>query len=129
MADPRGCEYREISVVLGSVWGEHNVVETHGWVLPNDQDQSPRFAVCWNGWVYPVHKLGPAAKLGGDFPQPAKSLRRGRAIFEHQAVNHQSTLHLRCCFLLRLGEVDLAEKFWQPVPSDEPNGQNPAIDP
>src|SRR5262245_33991890 len=30
LADPRGCEYREIEVVAGSVWGGAAVIKTHG---------------------------------------------------------------------------------------------------
>ena len=35
LADPRGCEYREIEVPVGEPWsGDGGVIKTHGWVLP-----------------------------------------------------------------------------------------------
>ena len=34
MADPRGCEYREIEAVVGNVWnGDGGVQKVHGWVF------------------------------------------------------------------------------------------------
>lgn len=39
LADPRGCEYREIEVATGSCRsGDGGVVTTHGWVLPSDEE-------------------------------------------------------------------------------------------
>lgn len=65
MADPRGCSYREIEVGIGNVWsGDGGVVSTHGWVLPSRGDQ--RFAVCWNGLVYPAVSVGTNADLEAD---------------------------------------------------------------
>src|ERR1035437_4707231 len=47
MADPRGCDYREIEVVTGEVWrGDGGLAKTRGWVLPGGGTQ--QFAVCWN---------------------------------------------------------------------------------
>ena len=35
MADPRGCDYREIEIGTGEVWqGDGGVVKVHGWILP-----------------------------------------------------------------------------------------------
>src|ERR1035438_3559311 len=65
LADPRGCEYREIEVGTGSVWqGDGGVVRTHGWVLP--ETNSGNFAVCWNGLVYPVVSVGSKVDLTAD---------------------------------------------------------------
>jgi len=64
LADPRGCEYREVEVVVGSCWGFSNVMKTHGWVLPSEDKQ--RFAVCWSGIVYPLVSVGAAADLHAD---------------------------------------------------------------
>jgi hypothetical protein len=64
LSDPRGCEYREIEVVVGSCWGSSWVLKTHGWVLPTQDKQ--KFAVCWSGLVYPVVSVGAAADLHVD---------------------------------------------------------------
>ena len=63
LADPRGCEYRQIEVVTGSCWGSVEVTKTRGWVLPADK---PAFAVCWSGLVYPLVSAGPPADLRTD---------------------------------------------------------------
>ena len=63
VADPRGCEYREIKVTMGARGqGDAGVVTTHGWVLPGNEG----FAVRWNGLVYPVLSAAAAADLHAD---------------------------------------------------------------
>src|SRR5690606_9983633 len=65
MADPRGCEYREIEVGTGNVWsGDGGVVKTHGWVFTSTNGQ--QFAVCWNGLVYPTVSVGAEADWRAD---------------------------------------------------------------
>jgi len=64
LADPRGCEYRQVEVVVGSCWGYSNVMKTDGWVLPSADKQ--KFGICWNGLVYPLVSVGPAADLHSD---------------------------------------------------------------
>ena len=67
MADPRGCEYRAVEVAVGSCWsGDGGVAPTHGWLLPAKDGDKQRFAVCWNGLVYPVVAVGDAADLKAD---------------------------------------------------------------
>ncbi|MEO6052565.1 MAG: hypothetical protein ABIP97_00990, partial [Chthoniobacterales bacterium] len=69
MADPRGCEYRQIKVITGNVWSlEPQTIQTHGWVLPVLAGGKPtqRFAVCWNGLVYPLVEIGEACSLQED---------------------------------------------------------------
>ena len=53
MADPRGLDYREIEVGTGRVLRRTGLVETRGWLLPAEAGEQ-RFAVCWNGLLYPV---------------------------------------------------------------------------
>ncbi len=131
LADPRGCGYREIAVATGSCWsGYAGVVKTHGWVLPADGDSSQRFAVCWNGLVYPVVSVGDMADLRQDIlpvveadedarlryekDNPGRSFYRHRhAVPEGGSVSHESMMSLKACLLLRLGEADLARKLWE----------------
>ena len=70
LADPRGCVYREIEVGLASECSmdrntpTNGVLKTRGWLLPGAI--KPRFAICWNGLVYPAISFGPKADLGAD---------------------------------------------------------------
>jgi hypothetical protein len=67
LADPRGCEYRMIAVGTGSCWsGDGGVVDCHGWALPSAHAGAQRFAVCWNGLVYPAVRVGEKADLEAD---------------------------------------------------------------
>ena len=52
-ADPRGCEYRDVRLAFGG--------QTHAWVIPQGRGEradNARFAVSWDGSVYPVMKIG-----------------------------------------------------------------------
>ncbi len=107
LADPRGGEYREITVVVGSVWGESGPVQTHGWVLPGESAQ--RFAVCWNGLVYPLVNVGAPADLAADI----QNIRlHSGAVPEAAALSQSPSLALGACLLLRLGNAAGAEKVW-----------------
>ncbi len=109
LADPRGCEYREVEIALDFP------VKTHAWVLPA-QDGQTRRAVGWNGLVYPVTKVGAPADLADDVA--AGLARRSfspviEAVGERHALSTESVLRIKVAFLLRLGEVRLAEKVWR----------------
>ena len=132
LADPRGCEYREIEVDVGGFepgWGDE-VIKTHGWVLPAAGKQSQRFGVCWNGLVYPLAAVGKPADLRADAAAAAKG-QVETAIggtgwtwmayyedhcfchpWEGRTVAQDSPLPVKACLLLRLGEAELAEKVW-----------------
>lgn len=67
LADPRGCEYRDIEIAAGNCWsGDGGVVKIHAWVFPVEEGQKQRFAVCWNGLVYPVISVGAKADCRQD---------------------------------------------------------------
>jgi len=130
LADPRGCEYREIEVATGSCWsGDAGVHKVHGWVLPAEKGKEERFAVCWNGLVYPVVRIGEKADPSSDAAKiidvdeerrakharerPDHPFQRYRhATPEATSASHESMLPLKACLLLRLGEADLAERLW-----------------
>lgn len=62
VADPRGLPYREItfnSGQFGFMAGSQST--THGWVLPDE-----KFAVAWDGLVYPISKVGAPADVVAD---------------------------------------------------------------
>jgi hypothetical protein len=129
LSDPRGCEYRAVEVGTGSCWtGDGGVVATHAWVLPAAGGAGPRFAVCWNGLVYPAVSVGEAAELRADVLAAVKAdeeaqarhakeradfpFHRQRAYAEAVMVGHQFLAPLQACLLLRLGEQDLARRVW-----------------
>jgi hypothetical protein len=126
LADPRGCPYREIEVGTGSCWsGDAGVVPTHGWVLPSHRGEKQRFAVCWNGLVYPVVSVGKPADFQADVRALLKAdqevrARAGEDFYrfrnaypEAMSVSHRTLLPVKACLLLRLGKVGLAQEVWK----------------
>jgi hypothetical protein len=130
MADPRGCEYREVRVTTGDVWnGDGGVAKVHGWVLPQQANDPQRYAVLWNGLVYPAVEVGGKADVAADVTavcqadeamritfakdNPGQVFSRwGRANDEKSMIFEKTLLPVKVCLLLRLGEMALAEKFW-----------------
>jgi hypothetical protein len=120
MADPRGCEYREIEVKAGI---ELNI-KTHGWILPGAGPS--RFAVGWNGLVYPVVTIGSPADLQKDiadlvakdqkqwssYTGTNRDVRGNWTAPEWVSVSRDNLLPLKVAMLLRLGRADLAESVW-----------------
>ena len=132
LADPRKCDYRTISVGTGSCWsGDAGVVECHGWVLPPADKAAQQFAVCWNGLVYPVVAVGEKADFKADIRALVKAdddapaarakddpdfpfVRFGAGCpSEGASVSERAMLPLKVCMLLRLGEGELAARFWK----------------
>jgi hypothetical protein len=136
-ANPRGCEYSEIEIATGSCWsGDAGMFKTHGWVLPSKDGEKQRFAVCWNGLVYPLVSLGEKADCRKDvqallkvdreyvdkqaaehkawekpwFSKP--DIRYDHALSENESASHRSMTRVKVVLLLRLGYGDLAEKLW-----------------
>ncbi|WP_422927746.1 hypothetical protein [Singulisphaera sp. PoT] len=148
MADPRGCEYREV-VLAGDtprppLEGGPNLV-THAWVLPQDASRKDdcRFAVAWNGLVYPLDGLGDPADLdadiqglltrtraklqqltktyGASIPAEANPLREASP-FGYSEMGRLEVAWdavrveprpTTIGLLLRLGRLDLAREVWQ----------------
>lgn len=116
LADPRGCDYREIEVGTGNVWnGDGGVVKTHGWVFGATNGQ--KFAICWNGLVYPTVSVGPQADWRADASDCMKKAGRQwrTALPEAYEVSYESCLPVKGCLLLRLGEPELARDLWLQV--------------
>jgi len=115
--DPRGCEYREVEVEVGSVGsGQGSRVKTRGWVLPAKGGEPQRFAVCWNGLVYPATDIGGVADLHTEATNASPSGQRsfGNAVAEPRAVLFAGGLCTRGLLLLRCGETDAALRIWAP---------------
>ncbi len=137
LADPRGCGYRQVELA-GEVEERRFDLRPrptiHAFVLPFDTTGSPRYAVAWNGLVYPVTGLGPAADLDADIfalkravelsskgGRPRASgfyfakdpIRGGSAISDIEAARQGFLTPMKAVFLLRLGRGDLAEILWK----------------
>jgi hypothetical protein len=130
LADPRGCEYREVEIRTGSVWsGEAYAIKIHAWLMPTRATEKERFSVGWNGLVYRVVSVGDKANLRDDILAALKADEEMRAkwmrdspkfpfhrfyhaVPESLSASHQFLLPLKTCLLLRLGETELAEKVW-----------------
>jgi hypothetical protein len=118
-ADPRGCEYRHIRVEVESRdYGEADVVATHGWVLPAVPDAPERFAVCWNGLVYPALSIGEPATVEVDV---YTALRRSDVVLHEGVPNSEEGYSVdyygqrtdtAVALLLRLGKGALADVIW-----------------
>lgn len=149
LADPRGGDYRQVSVGVGNVWGgDGGVARTHAWVLPADTPGGQQFAVCWNGLVYPVASVGGPADLSADVLALVQADAKIRSAFvkanptgsyfrfmhgaipEGESVSETSFLPIKACLLLRLGEGDLARTFWDAWLAGTPprhNGNDEAL--
>ncbi len=152
LADPRGCEYRTIHVVVGSVWGgQAQEATTNGWVFPAADGGKPRHAIAWSGLVYPLAGVGGRADLEADVRALAGPAAAGRTDVaskgqpprrmgfnafgtnnEGSAIAVSSLLPVKVCLLLRLGRADLAEAVWAAgtgLPKDaRPGGPRPKLD-
>ncbi|HET6247612.1 MAG TPA: hypothetical protein VFE47_07945 [Tepidisphaeraceae bacterium] len=130
MADPRGLEYREVETGVGNVWaGDGGIVKTHAWAFPASATPgSQRFAVAWNGLVYPVVTVGEKADLKADVDQIEKnshsSSAAGSTNEAHNIAPDQAG-STRVCLLIRLGEMSFAERLWKASASGDANDDDP----
>ncbi len=135
VADPRGCEYRQVEI------GPYSITKARGFVLPERADMPGRFVVCWDGLVYPALTVGDPADLDRDIEELAEALKQVKAGtvqnrfdegsywgfprprgggFGISGVDDHTPIKL--CLLLRLGRADLAETLfaagstWTPAP-------------
>jgi len=67
LADPRGCEYREVEVVAGRDYRLSGItVKTHGWVLPVSDVTPTNFVIGWNGLLYRAVGVGSPVSMETD---------------------------------------------------------------
>jgi hypothetical protein len=76
LADPRGCQYREIEIDLGEV------KKCHGWIIPSTDTQ--KFAIGWDGLIYPVSTMGKVVDVQHDIHG---LLNGDKAWYENMSVN------------------------------------------
>ena len=118
--DPRGCEYREIEVECGVVFATNRwPMKTRGWVLPARTSETNRFAICWNGLIYPVATMGAPASLRAEASNISLTTRPRLNVQEPDAVVFTDALTTRSLLLLRSGEIATGLSDWITV---EENG-------
>jgi hypothetical protein len=109
LPDPRGCEYHEIEVAGQSLFdmlvsrARESVHRKQGWVLPRSAAGGQRFAIQWDGLIYPVVKVGLKADV----------TRHVEAAIKLEEEDQSRPNDLRACLLLRAGHVTLAERAWK----------------
>ncbi len=104
LPDPRGCEYSEIEI--NSVPAR----KCHGWVIPSQDVQ--KFAICWDGVIYPVATVGTAVDLKRDIAAGLNSEQAPDDDLYGDPIDEKAPFRLKSAFLLRLGQTALAEKMW-----------------
>ncbi|WP_165227867.1 hypothetical protein [Aquisphaera insulae] len=175
LADPRACEYRTIVVGVEDSAGPNPndpgpfrgfggppvpaapkaaapvarhrggaPVTTAGWVLPGEEGK-PRFAIAWNGLIYPVAEVGGPADLEAEVRARIKEYaarprersgrilgmppwtRRAERRDEEFGVTAASYHPLAPCILLRLGRADLVEELFAAATPWQPDGLEPDL--
>jgi hypothetical protein len=112
LPDPRGCEYREITIAVSEPPAAvDEEVRTAGWVLPEDSTGTARFAICRNGLVYRALEVGKHADAAAD----AKATLEGQ-VPQWEARGRPWIYPLWAVLLLRSGEPELAADIWDLVP-------------
>lgn len=137
VADPRGCEYREVEVA------EWKTEKSRGFVLPARPGDAGRIVVGWDGVLRPVVSLGARADLEADIRALAAALKASREsphYLEYMSVGvstetvpgtrteHRAAISpffdaqgaatvvprspMTMVLLLRLGRADLAESLY-----------------
>jgi len=121
LADPRGCEYREVRLVAVANPSRGSMISTRAWVLPARPGDERRFAVCLDGLVHPVVAVGEKADLNTEMRALVKA-RRAEIRSGHRFPGVFLPNDLTLLQLLRLGEGDLADHLWDvlwsPPPTD-----------
>jgi hypothetical protein len=131
LADPRGCDYREIGLELDRdrpAFQGASLSALHGWVLPPKPEGGPRFAVAWDGLVHPLASIGPEADLEADIrallqaqdralagQRPQSRVLRfpfGQSSGDRVLASQENLGPMKVVVLLRLGRADLAERVW-----------------
>lgn len=142
LADPRGCEYKTVQVEIGNVWSHKpGLITTRGWVLPESLNSEcpEKWAICWNGLLYPVASIGSSVDLAADveemlqksidLPEDRREISvtgyiktgvttryrdfEGHSIPEKYAIDYQFLTPLKAFLVYRSGHESLAERMWR----------------
>lgn len=113
LADPRGCEYREIEVTGGDVFRSGGIrFKTRGWVIPRVKSSQTNYAIGWNGSIYAVLSVGEAASLEQDAAsmiQSTRVLQQGQFTEELVMLATQWLTPVKAAMILRVAPQRLVE--------------------
>ncbi len=123
LADPRGLEYREIEIPVEDSWNGLAPINTHGWILPAN-GKKDRFAIAWNGLIYPVISADALADIREDWApdNESKMSRYSKSFAQHSegvSVSYGNPNGLKMALLLRLGETEIVERIRKAHKLDE----------
>jgi hypothetical protein len=139
MADPRGCDYREVSIKSGIRLNTDQARALHAWVIPAPGADGRSYAICWDGLAYPIDQIGPPVDLNADVSSLVDSLRtrlaqlpatfRGLLSVHWPFTAPQSGPGIaKVAILLRLGDGARAASLWSAI-NPERAALNPQPDP
>lgn len=134
MADPRGCEYREIEIVTGNFWTASGTTnKTHGWILPTSNNIRTNYAIGWNGLIYPVVSIGRLANAEEDAKNMIQAMQppaiHNKVTFdvgtqtyidEGYSLNVQWLTPAKAAMIFRFAAPDLVEKCARLFPNKDP---------
>jgi hypothetical protein len=134
MADPRGCEYREIEVEAGSIRQASGIaIKTHGWLLPGSRGAQTNYVIGWNGLLYQAVSLGRPANAEADARAMIGAMNppsvQQKILFnvgvqtyadEDYALNVQWLTPAKAALIFRFAAPDLAEACAQLFPTTDP---------
>ncbi|RYZ75076.1 MAG: hypothetical protein EOP04_33775, partial [Proteobacteria bacterium] len=130
LPNPQGCEYREIEISIGSIWGGGAyLVKTHGFVLPIERRNvgyQKHFAIAWDGLIYPLASAGKPC----DFREilNAKGPFRMPYSFSSADVMNSGVSPIQLAFLMRLGEAETAKRLWKQRTANRDRSVNAVVD-
>ena len=127
-ADPRGLEYREVELQMGSIWsGDAGTHKTHAWVYKSPSDTAQVYALTWNAQVYPALWVGDLQDLNADaqLPDTVYNSLNPDITEEKYSVDYRSVLSpVKIAMLLRLGMIKPAQALqkkytaWHQIEND-----------
>lgn len=134
MADPRGCDYREIEIVVGDFRSASaKTIKTHGWILPAASGMETNFAIGWNGLIYRAVAIGSpadwkvdAAKMIRAMQPPAIPEKFVFQVGTRARADEESSLTLnwlnpaKAALIFRLGNPELVDDCAQLFPNKDP---------
>lgn len=126
MADPRGCDYREIEVVVGNFWtASGTTVKTRGWVLPAASGARTNYAIGWNGLIYPVISVGVSANAEDDAQAMIQTMAKHDLhnqawTPEDYSLGTQWLTPVKAAMILRFASPSLAEECIKAIGIDDP---------
>ena len=136
LPDPAGLPYHRITIATGNCYdGDNGPTEVEAWLLPGEE-KAPRFAIAWNGLIYPVIEDRGEADLKATVAKILKVGEKERASWseagsEGSTVSPTSLTLFHGLYLTRLGFPEAAKQVQEgreTTPKTPPLKEELAID-